>query len=84
MPEEQKTLAIDTSAIVEAQKAQAKNKADLPKTVAIDTKELAERLAGARAGAASPSRPAAGLPHWKWIAAVTVVLAVILLLLVAG
>lgn len=72
MTEEQKTIAIDTAAVLEKQGTLGKGGDDVPKTVAIDGEELAQRLESARRehGSRSPpaSAPASRPTRWLWLA----------------
>lgn len=72
MPKDPKTIAIDTSALLEKQRELSGSASDVPKTVAIDGEEVARRLEEARrereaAPAAPVVAPAARTP-WIWVA----------------
>lgn len=69
MPKDPKTIAIDTSALLEKQRELSGSTSDVPKTVAIDGEEVARRLEEARREreAAPVVAPAPRTP-WIWVA----------------
>ncbi len=65
---ESKTLAIDTSEILEHQRAPSGGGDDFPKTVAIDSEELARKIEAARQESAAAPVESGG-KRWGLVAA---------------
>ena len=74
MPEDPKTVPIDTAALLEKQRELSKDNGEFPKTVAIDGEQLAQRLEAARREreVVPTAAPARGFP-WVWVVAVLII-----------
>ena len=76
MSQDPKTIAIDTSEVLERQRDPSGGE-DIPKTVAIDSEDLARKVEAARQeGASSPVQSEGGM-RWGLVAAVVVVVLVL-------
>ena len=73
MPEDPKTIAIDTSEVLARQRASGKGDDDIPRTIAVDQETLARRMQSAREETANTPRAAGGARRWMLVLAAAVV-----------
>ena len=81
MPEDPKTIAIDTSEVLARQRAGGKGDGDIPKTIAVDQETLARRMQSAREETGSAPQPSGAARRWILVLVAAVVAVVVYALL---
>lgn len=80
MPEDPKTVAIDTSEVLARQRATGNDDSDIPKTVAIDSEQLARRIESAKREANATPKGTGIAKRWFLLAAIAILALVAYLL----